>query len=108
MRTQIIAGVALTVVLLTQSSCAVVAGWGLGSAISQKQKKTRAEFTAKFNQTNADREAKKLPPLEWCTAVYRFDRSWAKQDPVCKAKIKSYESGDLAALPEITSSHHGQ
>ncbi len=91
---------ALTLILLTQSSCAALIGGAAGAVYGLKRTKNRAEFTAKFNQTNTERESKGLAPLDWCASVYRFDKGWGKQDPACKEKIKAYESGDATVFPQ--------
>ena len=73
----------------------------IGGALILKSSKTKGqkqEFMNQLQRTNADREAKGLRPLDWCSEAYRFDKGWATDDTGCAARIKAYEAGDLHAL----------
>ena len=57
-----------------------------------------------LQRTNTDRESKGLPPLDWCSEAYHFDKGWAMEDSQCAMRIKAYEGGDAHALdgPTLT------
>jgi hypothetical protein len=65
---------------------------------SSKSKGQQQEFTSQLEKTNADRESKGLPPLDWCSEAYHFDKGWAENDKGCAARIAAYEAGDRTAL----------
>jgi hypothetical protein len=52
-----------------------------------KTKKTQQEFTSQFNANNTDRESKKLPPLEWCEEVKKFNMGWYRQQKQCPQTV---------------------
>ena len=92
-------------VFLTAAVCLAL---GLGGCVpvlvaglfykSTKTADEKAAFTTDFQKNNTEREKAHLPPLDWCSAAYKFDKGWAAEDPVCAARIKQYESGDQTAL----------
>ena len=65
---------------------------------SAKTKEARQDFQSQFEKTNSDRELKKLPPLDWCSEAYHFDRKYAMTDRNCKKRVIAYENGDSSAL----------
>ena len=101
MRRSSVLGVLL--VALSMSAClpVLVGGMFYKSSKSAGQKQ---EFMGQLQRTNADREAKGLRPLDWCSEAYRFDKGWAFEDTNCRARIERYEKGDTTALdpPGIT------
>jgi len=84
-------------ILFWLSSCVPVA-IGAGVYHSAKSKEAHEYFMTKFHQTNAEREAKGLKPLDWCSEAYHFDKKWAMKDKNCKRRIEAYEAGNLNAL----------
>jgi len=77
----------LVLTLLYLSSCVPVAVAGLAVAGHASSNKTKQKWTADFNQNNIEREKQHLPPLDWCEEVFKFNKSWAKKDKACKAKL---------------------
>ncbi|MGE0629981.1 MAG: hypothetical protein AB7O43_19450 [Hyphomicrobiaceae bacterium] len=77
--------------------CAAVLVGGLmyDHAASREDK---AKFTQNFQQQNLEREKAGLPKLDWCSEVYKYSKSWAKDQPGCAERIVRYEAGDHAAL----------
>lgn len=65
---------------------------------SSKSKEQKQLFMAELRTTNADRESKGLPPLDWCEEAYRFDKGWAYEDAACKTRIIALESGKTTKL----------
>lgn len=94
------ASLAGALLILNTGCLAVVGGAAVGGVIyhDAKKKQSREEFTASLRQTNLEREKSGLAPLDMCTEKYDFDRSWARQDPECRAKVDRYEHGELSAL----------
>lgn len=86
------------------SSC-IPAMIGAGAYHSSKTKGQRQEFMADFHKTNDERSKRGLPPLDWCSEAYRFDRKYAMTDKNCKARIRAYESGNASALEDATIIH---
>jgi len=82
--------VALTCLSLTACLPVLVGGLIYKSSKSQEQKQ---EFMTWLHQTNAQREANGLKPLDWCTEAARFDRGWAYQDAACRARIDAVDKG---------------
>jgi len=71
---------------------------GAGAYHSAKTKEARQTFQSNFAKTNAEREAQKLPPLDWCGEAYHFDRKYAMTDRNCKKRVVAYEKGNNDAL----------
>jgi len=89
--------IALGFVLVTLNGCAAVLVGGLmyDHAASREDK---AKFTQNFQQQNLEREKAGLTKLDWCSEVYKFSKSWAKEQPGCTERITRYEGGDHTAL----------
>jgi hypothetical protein len=39
-----------------------------------------------------------LAKLDWCFECYKWNKSWAKEQPGCAERIRRYETGDTEAL----------
>ena len=48
-----------------------------------KAREDRAAFTNDFRKQNLEREKSGLPPLDWCTELYRTKPSWYAEDATC-------------------------
>lgn len=88
---------ALVAVCVSLNGCAAVLVGGLmyDHAASRDDKR---KFTENFNKQNLEREKASLKPLDWCSEVYKYSKSWANEQPGCGERIKRYEAGDTAAL----------
>ncbi len=64
------------------SGCAAVLVGGLIYHDS-KTRDQRLAFTQDFRKQNLEREKVGLPPLNWCEEVYKFDKSWYREDATC-------------------------
>ena len=87
----------LGMMLLGLAGCIPV----IAGALIVKSSKTRGqkqEFMNQLQRTNADRQARGLQPLDWCSEAYHFDKGWAMEDTNCATRIKAYEHGDSHAL----------
>lgn len=76
--------------VFTLSGCLPVLVGGLIYK-SSKTREQKQEFISTFRQTNADREARGLDPLDWCEEVVRFDRGWAYEDVECRPRLAGLE-----------------
>lgn len=84
---RIVTLVTAALLFASASSCVpVLVGGMIHKSIKSQQE--RQEFIAEFNETNQEREAAGLEPLDFCTEARRFDAAWANDLPECK------ESGD--------------
>jgi hypothetical protein len=88
---------ALAVAGITLGGCAAVVA---GALIYDhtKSREDRRQFTEDFNRRNIEREKAGLAKLDWCSEVYKFSQSWAKEQPGCAERIARYENGDASAL----------
>lgn len=84
--------------------CAFSLG-GCGAALigglfykSVKSNEEKAAFTTNLQRTNTEREKAKLPPLDWCSEAYKFDKGWATENAECAGRVQRYEGGDKTAL----------
>ncbi len=96
-----VGALSLFAVTVSCSGClAVLAGTAVGGAFyhDSKKKQSREQFMADFRATNLEREKAGLEPLDLCSEKYQYDKGWAKQDPVCRERMKRYERGDESAL----------
>lgn len=75
--------VTMTVAALLSQGCAPVLIAG-AFAKSSATKKQRREFVTNLQKTNADREAHKLPPLDFCTEATHFDPKWEASLKECQ------------------------
>jgi hypothetical protein len=62
------------------SGCGLAAGFVVGKAIEHT---SRANFTADFQKQNLERQKAGLPPLDWCSEIYRTKPQWYRGDASC-------------------------
>lgn len=79
------------------SGCAAVLVGGLMYDHSTSREDKR-KFTENFNQQNLEREKAGLAKLDWCSEVYKYSKSWAKDQPGCTERIRRFEAGETDAL----------
>lgn len=89
--------IVLSVILVTLNGCAAVLVGGLMYDHTASREDKR-KFTENFNAQNLEREKSGLPKLDWCSEVYKYSKSWAKEQPGCAERITRYEGGDHTAL----------
>lgn len=65
---------------------------------SVKTNEEKAAFTLQMQKTNVEREKAGLPPLDWCSEAYKFDKGWATENAQCAERVARYEKGDKTAL----------
>lgn len=81
----------------TLSGCAAVLVGGL-MYDHTASREDKAKFTQNFQQQNLEREKSGLAKLDWCSEVYKYSKSWAKDQPGCVERIRRYEAGEADAL----------
>lgn len=92
-----VAVVAVGSVGILLGGCAAVLVGGLIYK-STKSNEEKAAFTTNLQRTNTEREKARLPPLDWCSEAYKFDKGWAAENTDCAARIQRFEAGDRLAL----------
>lgn len=95
MRKAMIAAV-MALPLLTGGCAAALVGGIFYDSVQKKEQKQK--FTQEFQARNVEREKAGLPPLDWCSESYKFDKDWAATAPGCAERIRRYEGGDASAL----------
>lgn len=75
-------GALLLPVMLSGCAAVLVGGLIYDHTKSREQRRT---FIAEFKRENLDREKAGLKPLDWCTELYKFDKSWYGEDKTCPA-----------------------
>lgn len=72
----------------------------IGAALTEPShtRESREQFQRRFDGTNLARREQAQPELDQCSERYWFDRSWARKDRVCAARVRRYENGDSTAL----------
>lgn len=89
--------IVMAALVVALSGCAAVLVGGLmyDHAASRDDKR---KFTENFTKQNLEREKAGLKPLDWCSEVYKFSKSWANEQPGCAERIRRFEAGDATAL----------
>ena len=82
--------------LLLPGCAAVLVGGLMYDHTASREDK--AKFTQNFQNQNLEREKAGLPELDWCSEVYKYSKSLAKDQPGCAERIVRYEAGDHSAL----------
>ena len=97
-RTGILSGnwvLALFLAFGTPGCAGVVAGAMVSHSINSK---ARQEFQYRFDERNERRMQDSLPPLDFCSECFWFDRGWAYEDAACAKRIRRFEHGDSTAI----------
>lgn len=87
----------LAAICVGTSGCAAVLVGGLMYDHTASREDKR-KFTESFAARNLEREKAGLQPLDWCSEVYKYSKSWANEQPGCAERIKRYQAGDTTAL----------
>jgi hypothetical protein len=76
--------------------CAAVLVGGL----IYKSTESNEEKAAFVKELHLEREKAHLPPLDWCSEAYKFDKGWATENTECAQRVAAYEAGDKTALSQ--------
>lgn len=86
----------LGLLLAATTSCSSVAVSAGADAYDRKADRDR--FEGRYAALNRSRRVTGKLPLDLCSERYWFERSWARKDDACAARIRRYENGDSTAL----------